>query len=154
MAVALGVAALALALGGARAQEDKKGHMHKHFEKCAKACAVCMLECESCATHCGGLVLKGEKKHVLTLRTCLDCAEVCASAAKIVARQGPASVLVCESCAKVCDQCGAVCEKLGPDDEHMKRCAKACRDCARECREMIKHAGHDRAEKREAVKKQ
>jgi hypothetical protein len=122
--------------------DDHKGHMHdKHFDHCAKECARCMLECESCARHCADLLSKGDKKHFKTLGTCADCGDFCALAARIVARRGPTAVTTCEACAKVCDICAKACEEY-PNDEHMKRCAKACRDCAKACREMVKHAGH------------
>jgi hypothetical protein len=113
------------------------------MHKCAKACADCMLECDSCAHHCAKLVLKGEKKHARTMATCVDCGTVCGAAAQIVARHGPLAVTICESCAKSCDTCGKACREVGPDDDHMKRCAKACEDCAKACRDMIRHAGHE-----------
>lgn len=140
---ALGAAVLALlGLAVPLAGADDKPHEHGgHFAKCAKACAVCMLECESCQTHCGRLVLEGKKDHVKTMRLCGDCGSICATAAKITSRQGPLSVTLCDACAKACDTCGAACAKF-PDDAHMAKCAKACKDCAAACREMIKHAGH------------
>jgi hypothetical protein len=133
------LASIAL-LGSARfvAAADE-GHSH-HFESCAKACADCMRACESCASHCVHLVADGKKDHLKTTGTCVDCAEFCAAAAKIVSRQGPMALTICEACAKACDQCAGECEKF-PDDTHMKECAKACRDCAKECREMPKHLG-------------
>jgi hypothetical protein len=141
----LAVAVCVLASRAAPVDEPKAGHEHAaHFMQCAKACADCMRECESCARHCARLISEGKKDHMLTLGTCADCGDICATAAKIVSRPGPLSVTICESCAKACDMCGAACEKFS-SDEHMTRCAKACRDCATACREMIKHAGHNQA---------
>jgi hypothetical protein len=139
---AAGAAVLALAcLAGTRAQDKgPKDHMHGAYAKCAKACADCMLECDSCFKHCSNLVTKGEKDHTATMYLCNDCGEICAGAARIVGRGGPLAVTTCESCAKACDTCGEACGKF-PDDAHMKRCAQACRDCAKACREMIDHAG-------------
>jgi hypothetical protein len=139
------VAVLALAgLGGLGAPADDRQpgspHAHGEFEKCARACADCQLECESCFAHCSHLVAEGRKEHVRTMHTCNDCGDFCALAAKITARHGPMSVTTCEACAKVCDVCLGACEKF-PEDEHMKACAKSCRDCAKACREMIEHAG-------------
>jgi hypothetical protein len=142
-AMVVGAAALMLvACWSVSAKEaaDKDAH-GEHFTACAKACADCMRECESCAHHCAYQVAEGKKEHLTTLGTCADCGEFCAQAAKIVSRHGPMSVLTCESCAKACDVCGTACEKF-PDDDHMKRCAKACRDCAKACRDMVGHAGH------------
>ena len=131
--------------GSARAADPKSsGHEHAaHFDACAKACADCMRECEMCARHCAEQMVAGKKEHAQTLGTCSDCAEICAAAAKVTARKGPLSALICEACAKVCDECCAACEKF-PTDEHMKRCAKECRECAKACREMLKHIGATR----------
>jgi hypothetical protein len=140
----LGLTALALAaFGGRSAPGDERaaGSAHEHGDDaCARACADCMLACESCFNHCAGLVADGKKDHARTMQTCNDCGDFCALAAKIVGRHGPMKVTTCEACAKVCDTCGGACEKF-PDDGHMKACAKSCRDCAKACREMIKHAG-------------
>jgi hypothetical protein len=146
-AIALAALGMFVLSGGQAWTGDKttgkkdEGHHSEHFDKCAKACTDCMRECESCAHHCAHKVAEGKKEHLKTLGTCSDCAEFCAAAARIVARHGGMSVLICESCAKACDTCGKACEEH-PKDEHMARCAKACRDCARVCREMIQHAGH------------
>jgi hypothetical protein len=104
-----------------------------------------MRECEMCARHCADLVAAGRKEHLKTLGTCADCAEFCAAAARIVSRNGPMSVTICEACAKACDTCGAACEKFA-SDEHMRRCAQECRECAKACRDMIQHAGHNKAQ--------
>ena len=133
--------------GSVRAADDPPAHQHMaHFQECAKACASCMRECEACARHCAGQIVLGKKEHALTLGTCSDCGDICATAAKITARGGPVSATVCEACAKVCDTCAAACEKF-PNDDHMKQCAKECRDCAKACREMLKHVGHAPQEK-------
>lgn len=144
----LGLLVAGLLVGYAPAAEDNKADTPHagHFDQCAKACADCLRECESCAHHCAHMVADGKKEHLHTLGTCADCGDVCGVAAKVVSRHGPLAVTVCESCAKTCDECGAACEKF-PDDEHLARCAKACRDCAKACREMIEHAGHDTGNK-------
>src|SRR4051812_37477385 len=88
-------AALLGLLGGpgltARA-EDKpaahKDHLHGQAAKCARACADCMLACESCAHHCAHLVAEGKKDPLRAVGTCADCGELCAAAAKVVARHG------------------------------------------------------------------
>jgi hypothetical protein len=151
----LGALALAAALAAwsglqGRADDPKavgKDQAHGAFMDCAKACAICQNQCESCFNHCAHLVADGKKEHVRSMRSCNDCGEICATAAKLSARQGPMVGLICDSCAKACDQCGAECEKF-PSDDHMKACAKACRDCAAACREMLKHIGHEHGEKK------
>src|SRR5262245_30733220 len=122
-------------LGPAMAADE---HKHSEMEKCAKACADCMRECESCFAHCTHMISKGEKKHLMTLRTCRDCADFCSLAAKVVGRYGPTAVTTCEACVKVCEVCAKACEEF-PDDAHMKRCAKECRACMKACKDMIEH---------------
>jgi len=122
--------------------DDAAAHAHAgHFMACAKACAECMNQCDSCFHHCYRLVQDGKKEHARTMHTCADCGELCAVASRLSARQSPMAAATCEACARGCDICGAECEKFS-SDEHMKQCAKACRDCAKACREMVQHAGH------------
>lgn len=136
---AVGIAAFEGALGGSRALAADDRSKHKAYDDCAKACSDCQRECDSCAAHCADLLAKGEKDHATTLATCQDCADVCAAAARIMARGGPYSGKICDACAAVCALCGKECEKF-PDDEHMKKCAEECRKCEKACREMLKHA--------------
>ncbi len=135
---------LAFALGGGGATGTFAGEKpHDHgmvFDACAKACADCSNSCASCYHHCVGLVSAGKQDHAKTMILCNDCAEVCATAAKLTSRHSPFSGIVCETCAKTCDECGAACTKSS-DDKHMTDCAKACKDCATACRAMIKHLG-------------
>jgi hypothetical protein len=138
---ALGALTAVLALGGLRAQDQKSPHEgHGAYEACARACADCTLQCESCFHHCAHLVAGGSKEHGRSAMLCNDCGDVCALAAKLTARQGPLAVTVCDACAKSCDTCAEACEKM-PSDKHMAACAKSCRDCAKACREMVKHVG-------------
>jgi hypothetical protein len=144
---ALGAALILLAgFGGSptRGQDRAgKGHHGPNVE-CARACAACAFECETCFKHCATLLAEGKREHLRTMQLCNDCGTICAVAGNIVSRQGPLQVTICEGCAKACDTCGAACEKF-ESDEHMRACAKACRECAKACREMIKHVGHDGA---------
>ncbi len=109
----------------------------KIYDKCAKACADCQQSCSRCATHCAMLVSKGKSKHLTTLRTCLDCADLCSTAAQIVGRGGPFATLICEACAEACNRCGKECGKF-PDSKIMSDCAQECRRCEQACREMLK----------------
>ena len=106
------------------------------FEKCAKACADCMLVCDSCARHCVELVAKGKKEHVVTAGFCADCANVCSAAAQIVARGGPLRRQIVEACAASCEQCAKECKKY-PDDDRMRKCAQECQACAKVCRALL-----------------
>src|SRR5262249_16426057 len=101
---ALGAAIILLAgFGGSltRGQERTRdeGHHHGPYADCARACASCAFQCETCFTHCAKLVAEGKKEHLRTLRLCNDCGDICALAGKVVSRQGPLQVTICESCA-------------------------------------------------------
>jgi hypothetical protein len=144
-AAGLSGATLATFAGRSFARDDQTQE-HKHDEHdhdghvCAKACSACQRECDSCATHCGQKLLAGKADHIKSMLTCQDCADVCATAARIVSRGGPFSVLLCEACAAACSKCAAQCEKF-PDDEHMQKCAKQCLACREACLEMTRAAG-------------
>lgn len=109
----IGILALALAIVGlvfaqeGQTQEKKVVHMEHNemMQACAKACSDCQRACDTCSTHCTHMLHEGKKEHLKALTNCQDCATVCVAAAQIVARGGPHSVLISESCAKSCEQC-------------------------------------------------
>jgi hypothetical protein len=111
------------------------------MQHCAKVCADCMRICESCARHCAMQVASGHKDYITTLATCADCGDICATTAKLVAREGPMAVTLCDACARVCGSCAAACEKL-QEDKLMQDCARICRECEKVCRQMTEQAGH------------
>ncbi|MBI3410871.1 MAG: four-helix bundle copper-binding protein [Planctomycetes bacterium] len=138
-AVSVAVVLASFPVRGAGGDDDPKHH--ENFAKCAKTCADCQLQCDACFHHCAKLLADGKKEHAKSMQLCVDCAELCSTAAKLVARHSPLSALACEACANGADLCAASCEKFD-SDMHMAACAKACRQCARECREMVKHLVH------------
>jgi len=119
---------------------DKHDH-HGPIDKspnmvCAQACSDCQRMCASCTQHCAHQVSEGKKEHLATLKSCQDCADVCAVAASIVARGGPYTADICKLCADVCAKCATECEKFATDT-HMKMCADECRKCEAACRKML-----------------
>jgi hypothetical protein len=116
---------------------NEGGDHHGHYMACAKACAECALQCDSCFHHCKEKALSGSKEHARSMQICVDCAEFCRLGATLAARHSPLAVNGCEACARACDDCATACETF-KDDKHMAECAKSCRDCARACREMVK----------------
>ncbi|MBY0524716.1 MAG: four-helix bundle copper-binding protein [Gemmataceae bacterium] len=137
-ATAIGLTALPTGLVRAEQGADAQ---HENMMKCAKMCADCQISCDMCFHHCAELLTKGTKEHAKTMHLCIDCAECCSTASRLVARSSPLAAAACECCAKCNDECAAACEKF-KDDKHMAACAKSCRDCAKSCREMIKHLAH------------
>ncbi len=132
--LAFAVAALALVFAVSPARADTPA---SEYQKCAKACADCQVECGKCFHHCTSLLGEGHKEHVTTARTCADCGEACAFCATLCARQSPMTAHAAEACAKCCDDCAAACEKF-PEHKPMVECAKACKECAKACRDMLK----------------
>ena len=134
-------AALVVAVVSPAGPTVRADHEHaEHFTKCAKVCADCQVQCDSCFKHCLTLVADGKKEHAKTAQLCVDCAECCKTCSTLCARQSPLARPMLECCATCCDECAAACEK-SPDDKHMAACAKSCRDCAKDCRAMLKHLG-------------
>ncbi len=136
----LAVGLLATGLSGSAGGEKPKGHAHHdtRYTECAKACGTCAGVCDACTAHCAKMLAGGMPDHFNTLRTCQDCASVCAAAACITARGGPYSDTICTACAEVCKRCGDACSKLKEDDM-MRRCAEECQKCEKACRDMLQH---------------
>lgn len=134
-----GCVTVGAALTGANFAADESPH-HEHFMSCAKACADCQLQCDTCFHHCAMLVTDGKQEHAKCMLLCVDCGDCCKLAASLAARHSPLAGLACDCCAKCCDECATACEKLSNDKE-MAACAKECRGCAKACREMLKHSG-------------
>jgi len=137
---ALGMTALSAGAqreGGTANQTPQPGHHDTAMQdKCAAACSDCQRACDMCSEHCGTMLAEGKKEHLTTLRTCQDCATVCAAAASIVARRGPFTDSICQACADACNRCGKECDKF-PNDPTMKKCGDACKACEKACREML-----------------
>ncbi|HYC79362.1 MAG TPA: four-helix bundle copper-binding protein [Planctomycetota bacterium] len=103
----------------------------------AKAAAECAVACASCAAHCANQVAAGETMHLETMRTCLDCADICSAAAMAAARGGTLAQFIVRACAESCAACATACERI-PDDAHMRACAEACRRCEQACLAFLK----------------
>ena len=135
-ATAVGLALFSPLGSPARAQHEHD----EHFTKCAKTCAHCQIECDSCFKHCLNLLADGNKEHSKTAQLCADCAECCKTCSTLCARKSPLARHMLECCEKCCTECAAACGKF-PEEKHMAECAKACSECAKECRELLNHLG-------------
>lgn len=145
--VGMSTAALAAMQAAGFAAPGDRSRVHDRdgaFEKCARACSDCQRECDACATHCAEMLSNGEKHHLATLMACRDCADVCATAAQIVARGGTYADVICRACADTCTQCAKECDHHGRDDKMMSRCAEECRKCESACRAMLSHTERPR----------
>ena len=73
------------------------------------------------------------------IRTCLDCADICAATANVAIRQTGSNAAVTRAmlatCVTACEACAEECARH--DQEHCRLCAEMCRECARDCRAAI-----------------
>jgi hypothetical protein len=103
------------------------------------ATAECMLVCITCADAC----LEEPDPASLTdcIRMNLDCAEICATTGRLLARPGTQDVdtleAQLEACMAACRACAEECESHAEMMEHCRICAEACRACAEACDTMI-----------------
>ena len=109
---------------------------HDSNNPCAVACSDCQRECDACAHHCAKMVASGKHEHMATLASCLDCADLCAAASRIVARDGVYASLICRACANACAACAKACAAIS-SDAMMKACADECLKCEKACRAML-----------------
>ena len=134
----LTAAALTAVTGGHAfaAAPDDKDDMH---EKCADACFDCERECSEAFHHCFKQVTAGKSAHAKAMYLCVDCADICSTAGKLVSRMSPLMTITCHACAECCDACVAECDKLA--DSGLKECCEALRKCSTSCKEMVKAMG-------------
>ena len=133
-------AALAAITGGSAIAQE--GHAHKEgdiHEKCAVDCSNCANECNQGFHHCYQQLQAGKPGHAKSMHLCVDCGDVCATAAKLVARRSPLMAIGCQACVESCEACIAECEKL--NDPGMSEVIASLRKCAQSCRELIKAMG-------------
>ena len=90
------------------------------------------MTCNQCAAAC--LQEQDVKMMAHCIALDMDCAQLCATAAAMMARGSEHARAVCAVCADICQACGDECAKH--DMEHCRQCAKACYHCAEECRRM------------------
>jgi len=73
------------------------------------------------------------------VRTCLDCADICAATARILIRQTGSNAniarAIVETCIAACEACAEECDRH--DHDHCRLCAQMCRECARDCRAAL-----------------
>jgi hypothetical protein len=105
----------------------------------AAALADCAEYCSACADACLAEDSVAELRRCI--RTDLDCADLCAAAARIVSRQtaGDASMFssLLAACIESCERCAEECEAHADHHEHCRLCAQACRRCVEACQAML-----------------
>ena len=105
--------------------------MHENpYQDCIDGCNECFLACETCATAC--LHEADLQKMVRCIEMDRTCADICALASRLMARQDTFAPALCRLCAEICRACGQECAKH-EHMEHCRKCAEACFRCAEAC---------------------
>lgn len=108
-----------------------------------EAASECAQVCAQCADACLGE--QGVPDLVACIRTDLDCADVCAATAALLARSGrggsPALRALLEACLVACGSCAEECGQHAAMHEHCRICAEACRRCEQACRRLLDTLG-------------
>jgi hypothetical protein len=106
-------------------------HLSEEVRACIDACHACSTICLSDATgHC--LEKGGRHTEPAHFRLVLDCADICATAARFMARNSEHHPHICRECAEICRACADSCRQFGEMDE----CVAACTRCAESCERM------------------
>ncbi|HKB91286.1 MAG TPA: four-helix bundle copper-binding protein [Opitutaceae bacterium] len=110
------------------------------YSSALEALSACEQVCSDCADAC-----LGETAHLAILRRCirinLDCAEVCATTARLLSRHTEtASAIVhaqLHACVLACQICGDECEMHADIHNYCRICAETCRLCQKRCNYLL-----------------
>ncbi|GIM71900.1 four-helix bundle copper-binding protein [Actinoplanes auranticolor] len=115
-----------------------------NFDREKLAAAVdALLACSEACTACADACLSEDMVAELTkcIRTNLDCADICATTARVLSRHtgydANISRTLLEACATACQACGDECASHADMHEHCRVCADACRTCEQACRDLL-----------------
>lgn len=112
----------------ASAQTDSLAEAAHHIAVCAEVCT-------SCADACLAEPMVKELRYCIRLN--LDCADVCATTSRVLARQTESDPALTRdllaACATACRLCAEECEKHADMHEHCRICADHCRQCVEVC---------------------
>ncbi len=103
------------------------------------AALACSQTCTACADACLSEDMVAELAKCI--RTNLDCADICATTARVLSRHTGYDANLTraqlEACAQACKSCGDECQEHAGMHEHCRVCAEACRACEQACRELL-----------------
>ncbi|GIJ50580.1 hypothetical protein Val02_74660 [Virgisporangium aliadipatigenens] len=119
-----------------------------NLDRTALAAAIdALVACSGACTACADACLSEEMVADLTkcIRTNLDCADICATTARVLSRHtgydADVSRAMLEACVTVCRSCGDECAAHADMHEHCRVCAEACRTCESVCRDLLAAMG-------------
>jgi hypothetical protein len=100
---------------------------------------ACSQACTACADAC--LSERSVAELAKCIRTNLDCADICATASRVLSRHTgyDASVVgaLLLACITVCEFCSEECIRHAQQHEHCRVCAEACAACAAACSALL-----------------
>jgi hypothetical protein len=103
------------------------------------ALTACSGACTACADACLGEDMVAELTKCI--RTNLDCADICATTARVLSRHtgydAAISRTLLQACVVVCRSCRDECANHADMHEHCRLCADACRACEQACRDLL-----------------
>lgn len=103
-----------------------------------RSCQDCAGMCLRTMTAC--LDPGGNSADALHIAALQDCADICETAARFIARRSPHLAILCRACADICTHCARECDAI-LSDTCAAECAQACRLCAETCLSLTVHAG-------------
>jgi len=102
------------------------------LDDCAEACTACADAC---------LSEPDVAELVRCIRTNLDCADVCATTARVLSRHTGYDATIgramLQACVIACSACAQECGLHAEMHEHCGICADACRACEQACRDLL-----------------
>jgi hypothetical protein len=108
--------------------------------ECLRACLECEQACTLCADACIGEQAFDKLRQCIRLD--LDCADICAATARLVARQATPDPqlwrLTLEACAQACRACATECGRHQSKHEHCRICREVCERCEQACLSLLK----------------
>lgn len=100
-----------------------------------------LLECSQACTACADACLGEGQTPTDCVTSDLNCADVCATTARVLSRQTAyhpgITREILQACAAICRECAEVCESHAEHHEHCRVCAEACRRCEQACRNLL-----------------
>lgn len=106
--------------------------------ECVQALVECAAVCTTCADAC--LAEDDAAELRIAIRLDLDCADMCATTARLAARAGSGDrdllLDVLGTCVRFCGACRNECESHS-DHDHCQICAQACQRAEEACKALI-----------------
>jgi hypothetical protein len=110
---------------------------------CIDECGACNATCTVCSD--ASLAEDDVAELVRCIRLCLDCADACVDAGRILSRQtdpdAPTQLTALEACLTVCRACAEECDRHARHHEHCRLCAEECRRFEKACGEVLSAPG-------------